>query len=114
MANEREKRRASGLIIVGDLPRKDQPRPFVCRVHTPDGPCAARFASPDALAAHARACARENEELIRANSPRLRNPMMYDKNFWDAEVDAHYRELGKRMEEEGRIIPHKHERAGGS
>ena len=113
MANEREKRRASGLIVLGDLPGREKDKPFVCRVHTLEGPCGRRFENPDELIAHSESCVKRNEDLRNANSPRLRMPMQFDREFWDPELEVHYKRLGERMEKEGRVVPRPNERAGG-
>lgn len=62
-------------------------------------------------AEHMRTCAIEHRDAIHACSPRTRAPWT-DPEFWDPELSAHNREVGRRMLREGRLLQHPNERAG--
>jgi len=66
------------------------------------------------LQKHMAACARENIDTIRAAAPSAKNKGgPFDPENWDPEVEAHLREVGKRMLKEGRLEMHDSERANG-
>lgn len=64
---------------------------------------------------HVGECARAHMDEILASRPSERNKGgPFDPETWDPEVEAHMREVGKRMLAEGRLEVLPHERAGHS
>lgn len=64
-----------------------------------------------AYLAHLRTCVSNHRDVIHAASPRTKMPFM-DPNAWDPEVEAHMREVGRRMVKERRLEVKPSERAG--
>lgn len=64
---------------------------------------------------HVGNCARKHMDEILAMRPSQRNKGgPFDPDTWDPEVEAHMREVGRRMLREGRLEVLPHERAGHS
>lgn len=60
---------------------------------------------------HAGWCARRNRDEIGAHiEERKEARKIFDPNTWDPEWAAHQKKVGKRMLEEGRLVPKPHER----
>jgi hypothetical protein len=101
-------RMGSTLWLPGQV---EERREFICRVIT-DGEgtmCSAIFHDQQEWQRHVGRCAREHIEEIRAQSLAKRMPV-FDPETWDPEWDRHMRKVGRRMKQEGRLVPHRHER----
>lgn len=83
----------------------ERPIAFRCRVPIDaEQTCGKPFYENEraAFERHVGECARENADAIHAASPRTRMPWSDPEN-WSPEAEAHLREVGKRMLEEGRL-----------
>lgn len=92
----------------------ERERIAVCRVPVAEGQlCNHVFYAGEerAYRKHVGDCAREHADVIRAESPISKFPMM-DPAKWDPEVDAHMGKVGKQMRKEGRMTVNENEKAG--
>ncbi len=98
---------ARELTII--LPASAREAAFECTI------CGARFLCHQAqlYERHTAQCAREHIDEIRAMAPSHRKRgTPFDPENWDPEVEAHMRQVGRRMIAEGRLEVRPNERAG--
>lgn len=101
------------LIVPGDRPAglgllipTDAAPKYRCRVPTgPGETCGHPFYEGEERAwiDHISLCARNHEQEIHDNSPRVKMPIFYDPEQWDPEYETFMREVGRRMRAEGRV-----------
>lgn len=83
---------------------------MICRVPVAEDEVCGKVFYPGeerAFTNHCIVCARQNEQGIHENRLTTRVPAM---EVQDPEWAAHQREVGRRMREEGRLVPKKNER----
>lgn len=111
LLDARRRPRARPLTILVPRGHEQEDVVIVGRCHV----CGSEFGPGEEQAwrSHVGKCARAHIDEIRASAPSERvKGTLWDPNNFDPEVDAHMREVGRRMLREGRweVLPH--ERAG--